>query len=264
MSPPVRALVRFWWLLGLGLLLAGLAATAMLYKIDPALPPKLEQRTSPMYSTSARLLLTSADVPYLRTKLTRPAEIATGAAGPNSPAAAAAAVEERPDLAILVRAANLYPLLIVSDQVATLRTDMFGKLPGTVSAQGIFSIVNANRFEPTTLPVIEIFSLAPTPAGAVALAEGTVAAFSRYIRNQQNRAKLEPGERILLQPIQRPSEIVAIGGPSLGLPILAAFALLAAFAALAVLLDRVFPAKRSQAGAPVELLEQRVSVSDTA
>jgi hypothetical protein len=259
-NPYLRALLRFWWVLALGLALASVAAVAMVYRIDfSSVPPKLSERTPPLYATTARVLVTSSEVPYLRISLTRPVETPL----PGSAQPALPAVEERPDIGILVRVANLYPLLLESDEVAELREEMFGPLPGNVRAQGVFSFVNQNRYEPTTLPVIEIFAVSDTAAGAVAIAQGTVEAFRRYILNQQNRAGLRPNERILLEPLQQPRAPIATGGSSLALPVLVLFALLAAFAVFALLLDRIFPPVRTQ-GASIEPLDRRVRVSDTA
>jgi hypothetical protein len=262
MNPYVRALIRFWWILLLGVLVAGLAAVSMQYRIDlSTFPPELTERATSTYSTTARLLVTSSEVPHLRISLSRPV---TAPAAGGEAAAAAAAVEERPDLGILVRVANIYPLLIESDQVAQLRDQLYGRVPGGVTAQGIFSISNAQRFEPTTLPVIEIFAASDSPARAMELAQHTVDAFTKYITDQQDRARLKPNERIKLQQIQRPRGVFATGGSSLGLPLLVVVVVLAAFAALAVLLDRIFPTERNQAEALVERLERRVSASDTA
>ena len=266
MNPHIRALWRFRLVLVLGLAVALLAAIAIQYRIDFSnVPPALTERNQPTYLTTARILVTSPDVPYLRISVTRAPVAATGEAASAAAAAAVAPpVEERPDLGILVRAANLYPLLITSDEVRRIRDEMFGPLPGNVTAQGIFSIANPNRFEPTTLPVIELVAGSDSAKGAIDLAQGTVDAFRRYIRGQQDRAKLKADERILLQQLQEPRSALASGGGSLGLPVLVAFALLAAFGALALLLDRLFPSERRQPGAPVEQLGHRMSVSDTA
>jgi hypothetical protein len=260
MNPYLQALLRFWWILALGLLVASLAAVTMQYRVDlSSLPPTLTERSQPTYVTAARLLVTSSEVPYLRTSISRPVD--TVSPGGAAPPPAQLAQEDRPDLGILVRAANLYPLLIESDAVAALRDRLVGPQRGTVSAQAIFSVTNPNRYEPSTLPVMEIFAASDSPQGAIALAQGTVDAFRRYIRNQQDRANLVLRERILLEQIQKPRSVTATGGGSLGLPILVVFALLAAFATLAVLLDRIFPLRPS---APVERLDRRQSVSDTA
>lgn len=267
MNPYLRALLRFWWVLALGVLIASLAAVTMQYRVDMGLPPTLTERSKPTFVTTARILVTSAEVPYLRTTILRTAPTdasaqGEGEGGGGGAAAAQLSVEDRPDLGILVRAANLYPLLIESDDVAEMRTDLIGPVPGTVSAQAIFSVANPNRYEPSTLPVMEVFAASDTPKGAVSLAQGTVDAFRRYIRAQQDRARLKPEERILLQQIQRPGAVTATGGSSLGLPLLVVFVLLAAFAALAVLLDRVFPLRPTETGSLIGRLERRVA--DTA
>jgi hypothetical protein len=258
-NPYVRAALRFWWVLVLGVLVASLAAVAMQYRMDfSSLPPKLEARSQPTYATTARLLINSRDQPYLRTSLTRPIEADTAAAR------AAAEVEERPDIGILVRLANLYPLIIEGDDVAAIREEMFGPLPGGVSAQGIYSIATLQRFEPTILPVVEVFAASSTAKGAVDLAQGTVDAFRRYIRDQQDRNRLKPNERVVIEELQRPRTAVPSGGGSPALPLLGFMAVLLGFAALTILLDRLFPSDQVRAESLVERLDQRLRASDTA
>jgi hypothetical protein len=257
-NPYVRAALRFWWVLVLGVLVASLTAVAMQYRTDfSSLPPKLEERTKPTYSTTTRIILDSADRPYLRTSLTRPVEDETSAR-------AAAAVEERPDIGTLVRLANLYPLYIEGDEVAAIREEMFGPLHGSVTAQGIYSIATIQRFEPSILPVIEIYAGATTAKGAVDLAQGTVDAFRRFIRDKQDRAGLKPGERVVIEELQRPRTAVPSGGGSPAMPLLGFMAVLLGFAALTILLDRLFPSDQVRAESLVERLDQRLRASDTA
>jgi hypothetical protein len=257
-NPYVRAALRFWWVLVLGVLVASLAAVAMQYRMDfSSLPPKLEARSQPTYSTTARLLINSRDQPYLRTSLTRPVESETPGARDEL------AVEERPDIGILVRLANLYPLVIEGDQVAAIREEMFGRLPGSVSARGIYSIATLQRFEPSILPVVEVFAASTSAEGAVDLAQGTVDAFRRHIRDEQDRNGLKPRERVVIEELQRPRTAVPSGGGSLALPLLAFMAVVLGFAAMAILLDRLFPSDQVRAESLVERLDQRLRTSDT-
>ena len=257
-NPYVSAALRFWWVLVLGVLVASLAAVAMQYRMDfSSLPPKLEARSQPTYATTARIVINSTDQPYLRTSLTRPVEAERSAR-------AAVEVEERPDIGTLVRLANLYPLYIEGDEVAAIREEMYGRLPGSVSAQGIYSIATFQRFEPSILPVIEVYAASTTAKGAVDLAQGTVDAFRRFIRDRQDRAKLKPGERVLIEELQRPRTAVPSGGGSPALPLLGFLAVLLGFAALTILLDRLFPSDQVRAESLVERLDQRLRASDTA
>ena len=61
----LRALVRFWWVALLGIVLAGLAFTFATYKVKLGLPPKLTARTQPTYSASTQMLVTSKRDPNL-------------------------------------------------------------------------------------------------------------------------------------------------------------------------------------------------------
>lgn len=237
MNPYVRAVLRFWWVVLLGVLVASVAAVAMQYRVDfSSFPAKLESRTQPRYSASTQLLVTSAEVPYFRTSISRsfrasPAEDAVPLVS-TSP----------PDTHTLVQAANLYPVLIQSDQVAKLRRGMFGDIPGGVTATAIFAVASPNRFELSEVPVIEIFANSTTESNAVNLAQATAEAFQRWIKVNQDAAKLTLRERIVVQQIRRPTGAVASGqSGGAGMPMMIIIAVLAAFVALAVVLDRLFP-----------------------
>ena len=61
----LRAVVRFWWVALLGIVLAGLAFTFATYRVTMGFPPKLEARSHSTYSASTQLLITSKGEPYL-------------------------------------------------------------------------------------------------------------------------------------------------------------------------------------------------------
>ena len=110
----VRSLTRFWWLLLLGLGVAAVAAIAMVYRIDlGSVPPTLEKREQLTYTASARILVTSAEAPYFRTTVTREVPTAEGEEPEE--------VGTAPDLGTLISTANLYPILIESDEVRRIR-----------------------------------------------------------------------------------------------------------------------------------------------
>jgi RNA polymerase subunit RPABC4/transcription elongation factor Spt4 len=230
----VRALRRFWWVLVLGLGIAAIAAIAAVYRIDFfSVPPSLEKRAQITYTSSARLLVTSAEAPYYRTTVTR--EISGEGDATTQEFAGA------PDIGTLISAANLYPILIESDEVQELRQEMSGPLPGSVTTRAIYEVNSPSRFELSQVPVVEVFGFADTYAGAVEITQATVDAFMVYVDRTQDEAGLRRQERIFLEMIQRPEDAIASGGSSLSLPLMLFVVIAAAFFALAILLDRLFP-----------------------
>ena len=153
-------------------------------------------------------------------------------------------VTDTPDTATLIQAANLYPLLIESDQVELMRERMFGPLAGDVSARAIYAVATPGRFELSDVPVIELTAESQTGGEAIALAEASSKAFIRWISQQQEAAGVEEAERIVVEQLRTPQQAIASGKPRrshssrcVGL------AVVGAFVALAVALDRIFPRK---------------------
>jgi len=238
-TPYLHAFQRFWWLGLVALAVAGLAAISSVYRIGfSSIPPSLEKRAQISYASSARILVTSDEAPFFRTTVTRVLDVpATDEAGGTRPVVSSSA----PDIGTLVLAANLYPIFIESDEVREIRDRMFGPLPGSVSARAIYAVASASRFELSQVPVVEIFAVAATHSGAVDLAQGTVDAFVRFMDQTQDRAGLKQEERILVKQLQRPEAALASGDASLGLPLLLFVAVIGAFVALTLLLDRLLP-----------------------
>ncbi len=230
----VRALRRFWWLLLLGLGVAAIAAIAAVYRIDlGSVPPALEKRAQVTYTSSARLLVTSNEAPYFRTTVTR--ELPTDEGETTQEFAGA------PDIGTLITTANLYPILIESDEVSRLRQELHGPLPGSVTTRAIYEVNSPSRFELSQVPVVEVYGHAATYSGAVEITQATVDAFLEYMDRTQDEAGLSRQERIILQQIQQPDGAISSGGASLSLPLMLFVVVAAAFVALAILLDRLFP-----------------------
>ena len=61
----LRALVRFWWVAIVGIILAGLVFVFATYTVTLGVPPKLESRAKSTYTASTQLLITSKRDPYL-------------------------------------------------------------------------------------------------------------------------------------------------------------------------------------------------------
>lgn len=224
------ALVRFWWVVALGVFFGVTIAAWMVYAL-----PSLTPREEPVYSAAARLFVTSAEGQYVR--LSVPTQVET-TGGTDSDLVI---VDETPDIQPLLAAANLYPSLIESDEVASLREEKYGALQGDVFATAYTAVSTPQRFLPAQLPLIDIVATSPTAREAMALAQATADTFGLWIKREQDQAGVAPEDRILIQQLRAPRDAFPSGGPTFGLPILAAIAIAAAFVILAVVLDQLFP-----------------------
>ncbi|MGH3042423.1 MAG: zinc ribbon domain-containing protein [Gaiellaceae bacterium] len=274
----VQALRRFWWVLVIGLVVALLAALSARFSVS-LFPPGLEEKEEVSYTAESRLLVSSAENPYIRAQKTtfveqpNRADESTEGTGsedgsteePSADGASAQTIPfvSAPDINTLVRTANLYPFIIESDSVADYRRREFGELPGSVTALGITSVVTANRVELSEIPVIKLIAVAGSGDDAVGLADKTAKAFIGWLQEQQNQARprILPEDRIVVQQLTVPRSAVASTGPSTTLPVLVFLVVFAAFCVLAILLDRLLPA-RPRDRSDVEL--ESVKVKKTA
>jgi hypothetical protein len=225
-------LLRFWWIVALGVVTGLFVAVLMV------------SGEKPVYTAPARIFVTSAEGQYVRLSVPRPVETSDSQFSGAGTGGRPLVINEPPNYQPLLAAANLYPLLIESDDVAELREKMFGQLPGTVLATAYTSVSTPTRFTPAQLPIIDILATSSTAPEAVRLAQATADTFKQWIRQAQVRAGIAPKERILIEPLRAPRQAFPSGGPSYGVPILAALALAAAFAVIAVVLDQLFPRGR--------------------
>jgi hypothetical protein len=237
----VRSLLRFWWVLVIGLAVAQVAAIMAVYKVDfSSIPPSLDERTKPKYSAQGRLLVSDGDEPHLRTAITTNQAVTADAEGQTR----VIPVTQAPDTATLIQAANLYPLLIESDQVTELREEMYGRTPGTLRAQAIYAVSTASRFTPSRVPVVQLIGVADTPQQAMDLVTQTSNAFVRWMSLRQEAKGIRDRQRITVLPILTPKTAAAFGGASSTLPVLVFGVVLMAFVALAVFFDRLFPRRQ--------------------
>lgn len=215
----MSALARYWWLLVIGVLTGlGVALIGAHAKSAPV-----------SHTAEATVLVTSSDGTYFRTDQgTSSGASSDTAQGANSPGTRA-----------LVDAANLYPLLIESDRVASLRDQMFGEVPGKVESQAIFASQTTNGFRESSVPVIQIDGTSSRKEDALALAGRTVEAFQRYIQAQQKAGRVVPRQRVRIQPLTSARIIRSTGGASYGLASLLGVAVIIAFGGLAYMLDSV-------------------------
>ena len=247
MNDYVRSLLRFWWLIVIGLLVAVAAGILTVYNVDfSSSPPELTERTQPSYSAQGRLLVTDPDQPHLRISVTTEQAVAADADGTPR----LLPVTSAPDSATLVQLANLYPSFIESDQVAALREKLYGKSDGAIKAQALYAVSSPSRFVPSRVPVIQVIAVADSPKKAIDLVRNTNTAFTKWLTQSQAQAGIKPRQRVMVVALQTPKSAAEFGGASSTLPVLVFGVVLLAFAALALLFDRMFPRRREQA-APV-------------
>ena len=245
MNATTGALLRFWWLV-----VAGIAAGALVAVFVYSLQSEAK------HTATTRVFVNSPSAPYLRTQQTqaqsprvRTVRKATG--GTRTVQQPPSSSSEAPDTQTLVNAANLYPLLIESDRISSIREAQAGEIPGTVKANALNSSTNTfGVFRPSSLPVVEVKATSRTAENASKLATATVAAFQTWIVDQQRRAGIPSAQRIAVQQLESPV-LATTGEPSWGLPLFIGALVLLGFCGLAVIADNARPAReRAEANEP--------------
>lgn len=238
MNSTVGALLRYWWLVVVGVA-AGAFVGVLVYSLQ----------SQAKHTATTSVLVNSSSAPYLRTqqsqaaaprvRTVRKAGGGTRTVHQQPPTASTSA----PDTEALVNAANLYPLLIESDRIKTIREAQAGTIPGTVTANALNSSTNTfGVYKPSSLPVVEIKATSRMAANASMLATATVVAFQTWIREQQRGAGIPSSQRITVTQLQQPV-LTTTGGPSLGLPLFIGALVVLGFCGLAVIADNARPAR---------------------
>jgi capsular polysaccharide biosynthesis protein len=241
MNPSVRALAHYWWLLVAGLAVGVLAAVVV-----------VSQQSSKKYTAETRLFVNSPNAPYLRTqdKVVTPQApklhaVRTVKPGTNTPTTKLQSVSQppsvsysSPDTDTLVKDANLYPELIVSDEVKQIRERQIGRVPGTVTATALNSSTNTyGVYHPSPLPIIDVQAKSKHADGSSKLVDCTAKAFATWIGAKQRAAGVPVAQRISVSQLAEP-KVTSTGGPSAGLPLFVGLAVLLGFGGLAILADR--------------------------
>ena len=241
MNSTAGALLRFWWLV-----VAGIAAGAFVAVFVYSLQSEAK------HTATTRVLVNSASAPYLRTQQTqaqapRVRTVRKARGGTRTVQQPSSASTAAPDTEALVNAANLYPLLIESDRIKTIREAQAGTIPGSVTANALNSSTNTfGVYKPSSLPVVEVKATSRTAANASLLATATVAAFQTWIREQQRGAGIPSAQRITVQQLQTPA-LTTTGGPSWGLPLFVGALVAFGFCGLAVIADNARPSREPAA-----------------
>jgi hypothetical protein len=254
----LRALVRFWWLLLIGLAVAVLAGVAVVNTIHVGVPPKLKERTKPSYSVSTQLIVDNPEHPFSQTSVPErkwvPAQFDTKILHDSKTNTDKVVriktadghwtvVQTPTDTKPLIAQANLMPFRIMSDDVAVLRQKKFGPMRGTVTAKTLGAQSTANKFKTGPLPIVQVDANAPTANGAYRLAQGTVQAFQDWLAADQRREHIAKRERVFVEQLRvpTPQDATAHGGSSKSLGLVVGLAAFAAFVVLAFVLDAAFP-----------------------
>ena len=241
----VRSLLRFWWVIVIGLVVAPAAAIMAVYNVDFSSCPVADR------ALEAELLGSGTAARHGQ----RPAAPAHSVTTLQAVAADAEGtprllpVTSAPDTATLVQAANLYPSFIESDPVAEIREEHVRRNDGRAAGAGALR------------------GLEPEPVHAVAR-PGDPADRRRRHAEEGDRPRHahehrvhqmddaepaaggdRPRQRITVVPLQTPQAAAAFGGASSTLPVLVFGVVLMAFVALALLFDRMFP-RRAKRSAP--------------
>lgn len=247
MNSYVRAAVRMWWLVLIGVVAGGFVAVHIAKNHKP-----------PSYSASAQLMIDSTERPFLRTGVTQSQQQqsartqvrkvpGTGATVtttiPSQPAQSTAGL---PNTNILVQAANLYPILVTSDPVTALRKKLYGEIPGTVTAKALYANAGAVQFTTSKFPIINIDSVSPTAKNATKLANATALALRHWVARNQRTAHVPRDQRIVVRPLEMSTSAVEQKHSRLGFALLIGAGVLALFYGLAVGLDRLIPRRRKE------------------
>jgi hypothetical protein len=238
-NPYTRAVLRYWWIAGVGVIIAAALAVFAVYHISMGVPPKLTPRKPPVYVARAQLFVDGPNSPFLRTSVTESTATSAGGTLHITPSNSA------PDTAVLLAASNLYPVIIQSDQVTQLRQKTYGDVEGSVVAQAAFATATPyGAYKLSPIPIIDVRAYSLQGPDARKLAQDTVNAFQLWLAGKQNKSKIPEGQRVIVRQLQTPTGASKIDNSSFTAPAGVAILVIGLAFGLILLLDR----RRSPAG----------------
>jgi hypothetical protein len=257
----LRALVRFWWVAIVGILLAGLVFVFATYKVTLGVPPKLEARAQSTYTASTQMLITSKRDPYLSAANVNNKVIkypsgttdtttgtTTGTTGTTAPTQTYGYDNSGADgdLQRLVEIANSLPPRVTSDPVINLRNKDYRRIDGSVTAVNPYAFSGAGGFRSGPLPYIKITGTANSTQDALDITNFTAVAFKLWFEARQKDSGTKVSNRVIVEQVNSADTAVASGGSKPLLGVAAGLLVLLGTAGLALALERLIP-RRSRA-----------------
>ena len=187
--------------------------------------PDLSSRTPHRYASSATLLVTQSGFPWgSALQIYAPA-------GKNSTAPSG-------DLSRLTQLANLYVQLANSD---VIRSIVAVKVPrgDLISASQNYSF--SPSYYSSALPIVTINGVGKSRADAIATTQTGVAALSTYLKRQQDTARIDDAQRVVLQEIQYPRLTTIVNPTKKTIPVVVFLTVMLAVIGLAFVLENVRP-----------------------
>lgn len=224
----MRVFWRFRVLIGVGIVLAILAAFMSTYKIGGK--PFLKHRQAETWGATATLFITQPGFPWGRSDL----PTTNSQASPTGPAAGAS-TNPYGDPARFTDLAVLYSQLANSDAVQTLMKRS-GVGNAVIAAQPGF-----DRISGDVLPLVELTATAQTKGEALVAANRATTAFGEFLRQRQIAAGIPGRQRVLASVINRAEKPQLVNGRSKTKPVVIFLGVLFAFFGLAAVLENLRP-----------------------
>jgi hypothetical protein len=252
----LRALVRFWWVAIVGILLAGVVFVFATYNVELGVPPKLNARSQPTYSASTQLLITSKGEPYLSSSNTSARIVDLGDTTTTDTQGTTTGTQQSStydsgggpdgDLQRLVEIANSLPPRVTSDTVIRARNKDYRRIDGSVTAVNPYAFSGAGGFRSGPLPYIKITGTAKSQQDAIDITNQTALAFITWFKSRQISNKVPVKNRVLVEQVNSAEHAAATGGTKPLLGVGAAVLVLLGAAGFALALERLIP-RRSRA-----------------
>jgi capsular polysaccharide biosynthesis protein len=246
----LRALLRFWWVAVVGIVLAGVVFVYATYTVELGMPPKLTARAKSTYTASTQLLITSKNEPYLSSTNVNAQTIPLGTTETTDTSGNTTVLKAKTydsgsgadgDLQRLVEIANSLPPRVTSDTVIRLRNKTFRRIDGSVNAVNPYAFNGAGGFREGPLPFIKITGTANSPEDAIDITNQTAVAFQDWYTARQVANKIPAKSRVLVEQVNSAESATANSGSKPLLGVAAAFLVLLGIAGLALALDRLIP-----------------------
>jgi hypothetical protein len=225
----LRVLRRFWYVVAAGVVVATLFAVLMFSRSAP-----------PEWVSASTIFVTEDGFPWGRAVLDEVIEVE----GVNDPEAPTSYIPRYGDAGRFSGLAQLYAALAQSDEV---RQAVLSAAP---SGSRYESEVVRAADNTTALPFVRLNGYGSSAEDAQTVASLAMDSLRSYVMAEQERANIPPDERVQLLVSSRAIPAEVVEGRSVARPIAVFIAVLAAFVALAFVLENVRPRVRRVSSRP--------------